>query len=227
MKFLSAIILLFLTASLVGNAQNLPPIHPLDGSFIKAWLVIGPFSGEMETDFLAAVGGEANVNPKEGDAFNLTPQPPSHPHPNPPRGGGGSGGKEEDSPLRLGEGSGERSKTLTWKRHVAKGNRVVWGGTISSGEELVAYAFCLLDAGAGGEAEIRLGTPNRFFWINGALVHRTFGFKSSEPDQGRFRVNLRAGSNRCLVKLDAGLWLPCETGCGFVVALGSNERSST
>jgi signal transduction histidine kinase/CheY-like chemotaxis protein/ligand-binding sensor domain-containing protein len=44
------------------------PVHNVDGSFVREWLVLGPFPGrDIETDFLATAGGEANVRPKEGD----------------------------------------------------------------------------------------------------------------------------------------------------------------
>ena len=44
------------------------PVHNIDGSFVREWLVLGPFpSRDFDTDFLADAGGEANVRPKEGD----------------------------------------------------------------------------------------------------------------------------------------------------------------
>ena len=52
----------------VAHAQDSVPIHPVDGTFIKEWLVLGPFFPEdLETDFLASANGEASVNPKPGD----------------------------------------------------------------------------------------------------------------------------------------------------------------
>ena len=51
-----------------AHAQNNIPTHPVDGTFIKEWLVLGPFFPEdLETDFLASANGEASVNPKPGD----------------------------------------------------------------------------------------------------------------------------------------------------------------
>ena len=44
------------------------PAHPVDGTYIKEWLVVGPFPGEdLETDFLAEVGGEPRARPQAGD----------------------------------------------------------------------------------------------------------------------------------------------------------------
>ena len=40
----------------------------MDGSFMKEWLILSPFSGnDIGQDYLASVGGEANVAPKAGD----------------------------------------------------------------------------------------------------------------------------------------------------------------
>ena len=37
-------------------------------NFIKDWLILGPFSvRNIDQDYLASVGGEANAAPKEGD----------------------------------------------------------------------------------------------------------------------------------------------------------------
>lgn len=61
----------FLTGGLnsAPAAEDTVPAHNVDGSFVREWLVLGPFpSRNMETDHLADVGGEANVRPKEGDA---------------------------------------------------------------------------------------------------------------------------------------------------------------
>ena len=62
-------ILVFLSLYLtVANAQDSVPTHPVDGTFIKEWLVLGPFFPEdLGTDFLASANGEALANPKPGD----------------------------------------------------------------------------------------------------------------------------------------------------------------
>lgn len=52
----------------VAHAQNEVPVHPVDGEYITEWLVLGPFfPDDLEKDFLVDVGGEANIEPKEGD----------------------------------------------------------------------------------------------------------------------------------------------------------------
>ena len=62
-------ILVFLSLYVtIAHAQDSVPTHPVDGTFIKEWLVLGPFFPEdLETDFLASANGEASVNPKPGD----------------------------------------------------------------------------------------------------------------------------------------------------------------
>jgi hypothetical protein len=67
------IVLVFLLAGhfiLAHGAGSEAPAHNVDGSFVKEWLVLGPFSSkDLDTDFLAEAGGEANVRPKVGDTF--------------------------------------------------------------------------------------------------------------------------------------------------------------
>ncbi|RKU20608.1 hypothetical protein C6503_05595 [Candidatus Poribacteria bacterium] len=62
-------ILVFLSLYVtVAHAQDSVPTHPVDGTFIKEWLVLGPFFPEdLETDFLVSTNGEISVNPKPGD----------------------------------------------------------------------------------------------------------------------------------------------------------------
>ena len=62
-------LLIFLCLSVaVAHAQDSVPTHPVDGTFIKEWLVLGPFFPEdLETDFLAPANGETLANPKPGD----------------------------------------------------------------------------------------------------------------------------------------------------------------
>ena len=64
-------ILVFLSLYVtVAHAQDSVPTHPVDGTFIKEWLVLGPFFPEdLETDFLASANGEASANPKPGDTI--------------------------------------------------------------------------------------------------------------------------------------------------------------
>jgi serine phosphatase RsbU (regulator of sigma subunit) len=61
-------VLFYLFMLPVAHAQNEVPVHPVDGEYITEWLVLGPFfPDDLEKDFLVDVGGEANIEPKEGD----------------------------------------------------------------------------------------------------------------------------------------------------------------
>ena len=64
-------ILVFLSLYVtIAHAQDNVPTHPVDGTFIKEWLVLGPFFPEdLETDFLASANGEISANPKPGDTL--------------------------------------------------------------------------------------------------------------------------------------------------------------
>ncbi|MYI94947.1 hypothetical protein F4083_11635, partial [Candidatus Poribacteria bacterium] len=63
----SLLIFLYLSVAFAHAEDNIPT-HPVDGTFIKEWLVLGPFfPDDLETDFLASVNGETHANPKPGD----------------------------------------------------------------------------------------------------------------------------------------------------------------
>ena len=55
-------------------AQEAPKFMlPAEGGYIKEWLLLGPFSpDDLEIDFLADMGGEANMNPGEGNAVAIS-----------------------------------------------------------------------------------------------------------------------------------------------------------
>ena len=63
-----SVIVFFCLYIATAHAQDNVPTHLVDGTFIKEWLVLGPFfSEDLETDFLASANGEISVNPKPGD----------------------------------------------------------------------------------------------------------------------------------------------------------------
>ena len=66
------LILLFLIP--IAYAQNYNPENSIDGEYVKEWLVLGPFlSNNLQRDFLADAGGEANIEPKAGDFIITEP----------------------------------------------------------------------------------------------------------------------------------------------------------
>lgn len=72
------LVLVFLCALGFGanpnaRAEASVPVHTANGSYLKEWLVLGPFRpGDSKTNFLSSVGEERNIRPKEGDSV---PQP--------------------------------------------------------------------------------------------------------------------------------------------------------
>ena len=63
-----SVIVFFCFYIALAHAQDNIPTHPVDSTFIKEWLVLGPFFPEdLDTDFLASTNGEALANPKPGD----------------------------------------------------------------------------------------------------------------------------------------------------------------
>ncbi len=61
--------LLLFSIGLQGMSQEARPVHRIDGSFVRDWLILGPFpSKSTEVDFLEEMGGEENVHPTEGDS---------------------------------------------------------------------------------------------------------------------------------------------------------------
>ena len=53
---------------LFAVCHSMAQVNQMDGNFIKDWLILGPFSGnDIDQDYLASVGGEANAAPKAGD----------------------------------------------------------------------------------------------------------------------------------------------------------------
>jgi ligand-binding sensor domain-containing protein len=73
--FVSLLILLVFGYAIAarGDGSESVMIPLVNNRYLTEWLILGPFSGkDLERDFLADVGGEANICPKEGDAV-ITP----------------------------------------------------------------------------------------------------------------------------------------------------------
>jgi len=165
-------------------------VVPLSDKYLTEWLVLGPFfPDDLKTDFLTDVGGEGNVEPKEGETVT-------------------SGSRS----LALERSEGNRAKpeegtTLTWKRYQAKGNVIDLIDAVGNHKNATAYAFCVMQSEATGDAEIHLrNNGGAAIWINGKQVHMNPA--ASHTVWSVFQVTLKAGANRCLVKVSqrAGNW---------------------
>jgi len=162
--------------------------HAINGEYIREWLVLGPFfPHDLERDFLADVGGEANLCPYEGMSFTAS--------------------------------DGE---VYTWKRYKSESHiinlldamkQLLLSNVYSESSGAVCYVACNILSPKTQSLEMVL---ERFdgvkVWMNGSLIH-----SSPEPnrwDKERFGIPLKAGENRCLIKVGqyiAGI----ETQWGF------------
>ena len=154
--------------------------HTINGEYIKEWLILGPFfPDDLDKDFLADAGGEANIEPKESDVATTTD-----------------------------------GRTLTWKRYESRGNVVDLLDAVGEYEYATAYAFCVLQtptpdfvlaqSESVGDAEFYLGKGDcAAVWMNGEKVHyNPLPVPGSiRVDKDVFEADLKAGANRCLVKL--------------------------
>ena len=162
-----------------------PPVHPIDGEYIREWLVVGPFfPDDIEKDFLADVGSETNIHPQEGDIVGFDTR-------------GYSTQATEDG------------RELAWQRYQTKGNIVEIPDVVGNHKCATAYAFCVLQSEVEGDAQIYLGNGFRAaVWINDKKVHRNPVDGYIILDRDIFEAHLKVGANRCLVKLSQldGYW---------------------
>ena len=167
MQSLNLIFLFALVLPFVATAQNVP-IHPVDGEYIKEWLVLGPFfPNDLEIDFLADVGGETKIEPKEGDT------------------------------VKTADG-----KTLMWKRYSSKSDIIDLGRAVGIYDYATAYAFCVLRSDGAGDAQIHLRSDDgAAVWINSSQIYHNPISRRITFDENMFEANLKAGDNRCLIKV--------------------------
>ena len=93
--------------------------------------------------------------------------------------------------------------TLTWKRYQAKGYVINLFDSVGNHKNATAYAFCVLQSEIAGDAEIHLRNyDGAAVWINGKQMHKKP--IAAHVTWSVFQVNLKAGANRCLVKICRG-----------------------
>ena len=146
-------------------------VVPLSDEYLTEWLVLRPFfPNDLEKDFLADVGGEANIQPKEGDTVTTAD-----------------------------------GKTLTWKRYKSKSDIINLVDAVGYHENATAYAFCVLQSEVADDIQIHLGSDDGVaVWINGERVHYNPIDRELLLDSDIFEVPIKAGANRCLVKVSQG-----------------------
>jgi ligand-binding sensor domain-containing protein/signal transduction histidine kinase len=164
-------------------AQGSAPTHPVDGTYIRQWLVLGPIfledlaeDLEKAKDFLAGVEKKANFHTQVVDAITA-----------------------------------QTGKPLTWEQHQSKTNTIALReavkycdafkdhNEIKKPVESIVYAFCILQSEIAGTAEIRIRNCGEVaVWINNEEKHRSTDYK------GLFKVDvfethLKVGDNKCRI----------------------------
>jgi len=96
-------------------------------------------------------------------------------------------------------------RSLAWKRYKSKTNAVNLLDAVGDHKNVVAYAFCIIKSDTAGEALFYAGSDDGIaVWINGKMVHHNVAARALALDKDIFRADLKAGDNRCLVKVSQG-----------------------
>jgi serine phosphatase RsbU (regulator of sigma subunit) len=98
-----------------------------------------------------------------------------------------------------------RGDTLRWKRCQTKKNIVDLRDVFGDYKNATAYAFCTLKSNVAGQHKILLGSEDGVaVWINGKRIHYNPSPRYLFLDHDSFGVDLKKGSNRCLIKISNG-----------------------
>ena len=141
--------------------------------FLSQWSIVGPFDNKEEKGFAVAYGPELEVNA----SLDLNLQA---------------------------EYDGQSAKVRWQSISTTDDYGVVdIAKQIENYKGSLMYATTTWTSNKEQQVEIRLGTPNSWkLWVNGQLVfEREEYHRSSQLDQYRVPVNLRAGSNTLLLKI--------------------------
>jgi pimeloyl-ACP methyl ester carboxylesterase len=111
-------------------------------------------------------------------------------------------GGEADADPREGDPAPAR-KGLHWRLHVSKGLKVNLRKLLSPATRTAAYAFARIVVPTARAARLLLGSDDGVrAWLNGALVRERLVKRGHDPDNELVPVELRAGVNRLLLKID-------------------------
>lgn len=95
--------------------------------------------------------------------------------------------------------------TLTWKRYQTNQNIIDLHNVVGKYQNATAYAFCTMKSNIEGKSRILLGSEDGVaVWINGQRVHNNPAPRFLFLDHESFEVDLKEGTNRCLVKVSIG-----------------------
>ncbi len=141
--------------------------------FLPQWSIVGPFDNKEEKGFAAAYGPELDVNASKDPDLQAEYD--------------GQSGKVRWQPITTTDDYGVVD--------IAK--------QIENYKGSLMYAATTWTSDKDQQAEIRLGTPNSWkLWVNGKLVfEREEYHRSSQLDQYRVPVSLKAGRNTLMLKI--------------------------
>ncbi len=146
-----------------------------DEAFLKSWLVTGGF---------AAPGGRSAL---ETDFL------------------GAAGGEAAVRPQAGDAVEGPDGTSATWRPLTSWGDEVNLGDSLPDppGAKQVGYAFATVTRAEAGPARIAVGSDEGIrIWLNGRLVHDHPAHRSLLPDEDAVDVEMLAGDNAVLVKLE-------------------------
>jgi dienelactone hydrolase len=99
----------------------------------------------------------------------------------------------------------ERAAGLAWRAVEAREGRLDLLGTLGQATSAVAYAYTEIEAASSGPAALKLGTDDGVkVWLNGDLVWTNHVHRALRRDEDAVVVDLVAGWNRLLLKVDQG-----------------------
>ncbi len=97
----------------------------------------------------------------------------------------------------------------TWRFYQSDDRLIDWQTIYGNLNFAVAYAYAEIDAEDTQPAHIYLGSDDAAkVWLNGQLVHERWGGRATYPDSDKVPVELQAGKNRLLFKIqnEIGDW---------------------
>ncbi len=177
-----------------GMASAEVPVHPAEplGTFIRTWLLCGPFHPAKKagaealasgghvpgfyTDHLEAHGGEASARIEEGQVESYD------------------------------------GESATWVLHRATGDRIDLDSAISKREPAMAYAYCIVESQRELACLLAVGSNDGVrVWLNGEEVLDAPGGRTLRVDADLVPIVVREGRNTLLLKVDehGNIWEFC------------------
>ena len=206
-----------LLAAAVTAGEGISPARcsVSEDGYVTTWLVCGPFpnyQGEQPRDTI--LEGEA----RWGFRHNFLAE---------------MGGETKAAPFEGAQLTGERGKTIAWRAWFSDTRPVILNHATGVGRDpyvwrsrnKVAYAYCIIQSPRKQKVFLKLGHGRGAkVWLNGQQVYEREKWTWLKSDHGLDRevveVELAAGDNPCLVKVDKTGW---EWALGFRIVDGGDE----